>query len=76
MKEKDKFNFGKYKGETLEYVWNDDPDYIIWCVDNVEGFKIEDKWMRESYADYLINKSWDEQDITEQDVIDNLKTQK
>lgn len=30
------FNFGKYKGETVEAVLHDDPGYIVWCCDYTE----------------------------------------
>jgi len=43
MKAEDKFNFGKYRGQTLKKVNDNDPDYLLWCEDNVKGFKIEDK---------------------------------
>lgn len=30
----DAFGFGKYKGEQVEDVIEDDPRYIAWCVEN------------------------------------------
>jgi len=33
-----KMTFGKYKGEVLIDVINKDPQYIIWCAGNIEGF--------------------------------------
>jgi hypothetical protein len=30
----DIFKFGKHKGDQLEDVLDDDPDYIAWCVEN------------------------------------------
>ncbi len=29
----DVFNFGKYKGSTLEHVMDDSPSYLQWCTD-------------------------------------------
>ena len=34
------FNFGKYKGKTLLHVIDNDPQYIIWCINNIKEFKI------------------------------------
>lgn len=33
--------FGKYKGLSIERVFMDDPSYIEWCIDNVDGFDME-----------------------------------
>lgn len=44
-----KINFGKYKpddvviGELIE----SDPDYIAWCVENVEWFELDDEAEKE-----------------------------
>lgn len=38
----DKLNFGMYKGHQLGLVYIFDPQYIEWCVNNVEGFTIKD----------------------------------
>ena len=35
------FTFGKYEGETIRYLLEEDPNYIIWCADNVGWFDIE-----------------------------------
>lgn len=35
-----KFRFGKYKGKTLLYVLDNNPQYIIWCINNIKEFKI------------------------------------
>jgi len=38
----DVFKFGKHKGEQLEDVIEDDPDYIRWCCENdIGGFDNE-----------------------------------
>lgn len=36
----DEFQFGKYKGKTLLYVLENNPQYIIWCINNIKEFKI------------------------------------
>ena len=35
--------FGKYKGQTILGVIQDDPRYIKWCLDNIETFKLNDQ---------------------------------
>ena len=66
MKAKDKFSFGKHKGETLDDVWRNNPEYIGWCVENIKGFKIEDKWIKKDYAEYLMVKLWNKEIVTEE----------
>jgi len=39
----DIINFGKYKGQSLAYVYKNDINYFNWCIGNIEGFKIEEK---------------------------------
>lgn len=34
-------DFGKYKGFTLDLIISTDPNYIIWCVENVEWFNFD-----------------------------------
>lgn len=36
-----KFQFGKYKGKTLFYVLDKNPQYIVWCINNIKDFKID-----------------------------------
>jgi len=62
MKAEDKFNFGKYKGQTLKKVNDDDPDYLLWCQDNVKGFEIEDKEIFKSLIDWEKDKRTDSAD--------------
>lgn len=37
----DVFLFGKHKGETIKSVIVGEPWYVRWCIDNVEGFKLD-----------------------------------
>jgi len=36
-------NFGKYKGETIKYVYERDASYLQWCLENIERFKLSEK---------------------------------
>jgi uncharacterized protein (DUF3820 family) len=46
------FNFGKYKGKTLLHVIDNDPQYIIWCINNIKDFNINDKLKVELLSQY------------------------
>ena len=35
------FHFGKYKGEILKDVLEEDPNYIIWCSDSIDWFDLD-----------------------------------
>ena len=37
------FTFGIYKGIEYDDVRHDDPNYIIWCNDNIDWFNIDDE---------------------------------
>jgi hypothetical protein len=36
------FTFGKYKGKTLDEVMQLDPDYVDWCLANLDHFALGD----------------------------------
>lgn len=36
----DKLNFGKYKGKTIQEVFTEDPNYLLWLRENSEDFVI------------------------------------
>jgi hypothetical protein len=40
----DELNFGKYKdsGKTVEDIIEEDPDYIRWCIENIETISFSD----------------------------------
>lgn len=42
----DKFPFGKYRGETVESVLDDDPQYILWWDENVTQYNIRKSIVR------------------------------
>jgi hypothetical protein len=35
---KSEFDFGQYNGETVEEILELDPQYVLWCINNVEYF--------------------------------------
>lgn len=37
------FDFGQYDGKTLKEVFDDSPDYIVWCFKKVQWFCISDE---------------------------------
>jgi len=39
----DKIKFGKYKGESLQFVIVKDSRYLNWCIENVRGFELNDE---------------------------------
>lgn len=48
-------DFGKYKGHSVEYVLANDPEYLIWCANNISGFG-----MSKSVKDALEEVIWDD----------------
>ena len=36
----DKLDFGDHEGESLEDVFKRDPSYVIWCMEEKEGFRM------------------------------------
>ena len=37
------FPFGKYKGDALWLVIDTDPSYIDWCIENIDGFELNNE---------------------------------
>lgn len=37
---KSRLNFGKHKGEEVQDVILEHPDYLLWCLDNIEWFEL------------------------------------
>jgi uncharacterized protein (DUF3820 family) len=48
----DEFQFGKYKGKTLFYVLDTNPQYIIWCINNIKEFKIDNRLKNDLLTHY------------------------
>ncbi len=44
--------FGKYKGMRILDVIDKDASYIVWCIKNVKGFKLDEKLVHEMLAQY------------------------
>ncbi len=41
-------NFGKkHKGETIEEIIEDDPEYLLWAIDTIEWFELDDEAEKE-----------------------------
>lgn len=39
-----KLNFGaQHKGETIEDIIEDDPSYLLWAIDTIEWFELDDE---------------------------------
>ena len=36
-------NFGKHKGRRVEEVLGVNPDYLQWCLDNIEWFSLDNE---------------------------------
>jgi len=45
-------NFGKYKGKTINEIYQFEPTYIEWCIEKINGFAIAEKTIN-----FLIKKS-------------------
>jgi len=39
-------NFGKYKGHTIEEVYEMDASYLKWCLENIERFTLPEKFIQ------------------------------
>ena len=47
--------FGKYKGNTLQDVIDDDPRYVQWCINELEWFKVDQEakmYLQEALSEY------------------------
>lgn len=41
------FDFGKYKGKTLENIFKENPNYIFWCIRNIPSFYVHTANLKE-----------------------------
>lgn len=39
----DRLRFGRHRGEELWAVIREDPAYVAWCIENVEGFELDNE---------------------------------
>lgn len=37
----DPLRFGKFKGRTVEDILDEAPEYLLWCLENVEQFEVD-----------------------------------
>jgi len=54
-----KFTFGKFDGYTYQYVKDNEPSYILWCVEHVKWFELDTKEYDEVYPlayDYEVDQ--------------------
>ena len=61
-----KLPFGKYKNSTIFEVLTEEPTYIKWCLENIEGFKLEP----EVHEVYIISLNNDPNDNYRWDFLD------
>jgi hypothetical protein len=40
-------DFGKHKGKLIRDIIEEDPDYIAWCLDNIDGFVLDEDAQKE-----------------------------
>ena len=39
----DDFTFGKHEGESVDEVIVDDPEYVEWCLNEIDGFDLDEE---------------------------------
>ena len=52
-KNKNIINFGKYKNKTIEYVYQNDKSYILWCVNKYSKEQNENDSLFKNIVDYV-----------------------
>ena len=58
----DKITFGKYSNKelpvamTIEEIIDQNPEYLAWCLDKIDGFELDDKAFR-IFDDAMIEAS-------------------
>ena len=59
MKLLDKFNFGKYKGQTLKCVLQNHGTYVVWCLKNISNTvdEIETNWKNNLVINFFCFKN-------------------
>lgn len=50
------FTFGKYKGRTVKEILIEDPSYLLWADNNVEGFELGD-YLRDKAEDFYAEEN-------------------
>jgi len=54
----DRLTFGQHEGKLLRWVINHDPDYILWCEENIEWFEIDAN--AQDALEWAMADVWDE----------------
>ena len=54
----DILQFGKFKGKSILYVLDNKPSYLVWCINNVEGFKIDERLKEDLLKQYNRHLKW------------------
>ena len=54
----DILQFGKFKGKSILYVLDHEPSYLVWCINNVAGFKIDEQLKNELLRQYRNHIEW------------------
>ena len=51
---KDKINFGKHQGQTVQHIFKSAPSYLLWASNNLEFFILEEGIITEAQRNILI----------------------
>ena len=54
----DRLTFGKYKDKLLRWIITHDPEYILWCQENIEWFEIDVN--AEEKLEFELSNCWDD----------------
>jgi len=66
----DEFQFGKHLGSSLRSVINDDPGYLVWCLENLIHLEMSSELIetiREEYPNFPGNDLLDQHELYEPD---------
>lgn len=53
------FTFGKHKSKTVKQVMEEDPSYLLWADNNIEGFELSD-YLRDKAEAYSYKEDMDD----------------
>ena len=48
----DPFDFGKYKGRIIDDILKHNPGYVVWCIENIEWFRLSEADKERAYELY------------------------
>lgn len=55
----ERLGFGKYRGWTIAEVLAEQPDYLVWAQDNIDGFDIHSSILDEVEDRYVSRSDWE-----------------